>query len=506
MSTGPLPAITSISTSEAAFGSTITVDGQNFGSSQDTLTVGGSSDGVDIQSWSDTRIIFVLLDPASSGRVTVTTDHSTSHEGIDLRVTSPHFTFDSIGGAPTVVQGNPLRIVTTCNFKNGFANVVTPTVVDDPTGTGTFNPTTITGSGGSLYSLDTSTLPPGSYTLTIRASADGRADREHTFTFKVALVDSLPLQSFGIPVTGPSFDVTSQGSFSLNGTPLDAAGNPLPTEGAVITSSNPSVVRAIEVSNFFFGDETRLFAIANGSSTLTFSYPDGFSRTIDVNVDFPTTARITAIGISPPVVSNAGTDVVTVNAAATGIISISYTGDLSIENWDTNWFDSNRSLVSTFEVSPQQRPGTFLFQANTAGFGGETASLPATLTVVNGSGSGRISGEIFKAAADDFPDTSGTIELYPAGGDGTTPGLSGFINAMGRATFDLAGIAPGDYKLRFNNASQAVASSWYPNALNFAAAATLTIAPSTHLQNVLLFLPPSPVCDHRTPHRPTHHS
>ncbi|MDG2123651.1 MAG: IPT/TIG domain-containing protein [Verrucomicrobiales bacterium] len=87
MSPGPLPAITSISTSEAAFGSTITVDGRNFGSSQDALTVGGSSDGVDIQSWSDTRIIFVLLDPASSGRVTVTTDHSTSHEGIDLRVT-----------------------------------------------------------------------------------------------------------------------------------------------------------------------------------------------------------------------------------------------------------------------------------------------------------------------------------------------------------------------------------------------------------------------------------
>ena len=86
---------------------------------------------------------------------------------------SPDFTLASSPASQSVTQGAGTTYTQTVAALNGFNGAVALTVSGLPTGaTGTFSPTSVTGSGTSTLTVTTAvTTPAGTYTLTITGTS-----------------------------------------------------------------------------------------------------------------------------------------------------------------------------------------------------------------------------------------------------------------------------------------------------------------------------------------------
>ena len=83
----PLPVVTGIYPASATAGSTVTINGFQFGSSQGSSVVRiGSVNCDQIMSWTDTQIQCIVPDTASSGAVIVVTDTWTSIDSVILKI------------------------------------------------------------------------------------------------------------------------------------------------------------------------------------------------------------------------------------------------------------------------------------------------------------------------------------------------------------------------------------------------------------------------------------
>ena len=83
----PLPVVTGIYPASATAGSTVTINGFQFGSSQGSSVVRiGSVNCDQILSWTDTQIQCIVPDTASSGAVIVVTDTWTSIDSVILKI------------------------------------------------------------------------------------------------------------------------------------------------------------------------------------------------------------------------------------------------------------------------------------------------------------------------------------------------------------------------------------------------------------------------------------
>jgi hypothetical protein len=106
---------------------------------------------------------YTLTITGMSGSLT----HSTT---VNLVVNAPpDFSISASPSSQTVTQGNSTTYTTTISALNGFTGTVSFSVSGLPTGaTGSFNPTSVAGSGNSTLTVMTaSTTPAGTYTLTI---------------------------------------------------------------------------------------------------------------------------------------------------------------------------------------------------------------------------------------------------------------------------------------------------------------------------------------------------
>jgi len=86
---------------------------------------------------------------------------------------APDFTLTASPSSQTVVQGASATYTATVTPSGGFTGTVTFSVSGLPTGaSGSFNPTSVSGSGTSTLTVSTSTTtPPGSYALTITGTS-----------------------------------------------------------------------------------------------------------------------------------------------------------------------------------------------------------------------------------------------------------------------------------------------------------------------------------------------
>ena len=83
----PPPVVTGTYPASATAGSTVTINGFQFGSSQGTSVVRiGNVNCDQILSWTDTQIQCIVPDTASSGAVIVVTDTWTSNDSVTLKI------------------------------------------------------------------------------------------------------------------------------------------------------------------------------------------------------------------------------------------------------------------------------------------------------------------------------------------------------------------------------------------------------------------------------------
>lgn len=118
----------------------------------------------------------------------------------------PDFSITASPASQTVTQGGGTSYTATVTALGGFTGTVNFSVSGLPSGaTGTFSPTSVTGSGSSTLSVSTSsTTPAGTYTLTITGTSGALV---HSTTVKL-VVNPVNPPDFTISVSPTSLNVT----------------------------------------------------------------------------------------------------------------------------------------------------------------------------------------------------------------------------------------------------------------------------------------------------------
>ena len=170
--------------------------------------------------------------------------------------TTPNFTISATPSSQTVLAGAGTSYAATVTPSGGFTGNASFSVSGLPSGaTGSFNPTSVAGSGSSTLSISTSsTTPVGTYPLTIKGTS-GSLVRSTTVTLVVNAatadftISATPSSqtvlagagtSYSATVT-PSGGFTGNASFSVSGLPSGVTGSFSPTSVAGSGSSTLSV-------------------------------------------------------------------------------------------------------------------------------------------------------------------------------------------------------------------------------------------------------------------------
>ncbi|MBZ5642597.1 MAG: choice-of-anchor D domain-containing protein [Acidobacteriia bacterium] len=107
---------------------------------------------------------------------------------------SPNFSLTATPALRSVIQGSGTTFTSTVGALGGFTGVVSFSVSGLPTGaTGTFSPTTVTGSGSSTLTVTTlTTTPTGTYPLTVTGTSGSLV---HTANTTLVVLPPVPLGS-----------------------------------------------------------------------------------------------------------------------------------------------------------------------------------------------------------------------------------------------------------------------------------------------------------------------
>jgi FtsP/CotA-like multicopper oxidase with cupredoxin domain len=207
------PAITAVSPNYGAFAAVVTVTGSNFGATQgaSTLTFNGTpatSTSFFTMSWSNTQIIAIVPQGATSGNLVVTVG--------------------GVASNPVAFSVYPAPVVTGISPTSGPVGTtvtITGTNLEDPEGKGSvqFNGIATPILSQSSTSLQVK-IPAGATTGTFRVHASGAGYTSPTFTVTTPTIAAVS-PNYGafaavVTVTGSNFGAT-QGSSALtfNGTP-----------------------------------------------------------------------------------------------------------------------------------------------------------------------------------------------------------------------------------------------------------------------------------------------
>ncbi len=142
---------------------------------------------------------------------------------------NPDFALSRNPTSRTVTAGSSTSYTITVSALNGFTGGVSLSLSGLPSGaTGTFNPTSVTGSGSSTLTVttDSSATPAGTYTLTIHGDS-GTLSHTATATLVVNPVSSLPSGWSDTDIGAPGLAGSASfnaGTFTVNGSGSDIFG------------------------------------------------------------------------------------------------------------------------------------------------------------------------------------------------------------------------------------------------------------------------------------------
>ncbi|MBW2037572.1 MAG: carboxypeptidase regulatory-like domain-containing protein [Deltaproteobacteria bacterium] len=491
LSPGSIPHVTGISPASGDYGTSLTITGTGFGTTEGLISIGGSSEGITITHWSDTTVTVTVGEPARSGRVYVVADYVESNPDLSFTVTSPHATVDVMDDDVTVIKGQTAYFVVALDFKNGFT---TEDGIDftlmDPGGTiqnPVFTPVPIKNPGGVLLKIDTANLGSGKYPLLIQAIKGGNLYCSVPIFLEVVTVSDIKFYEYtdGNKDYITSKNVTTQGTLDIYCEPeaYDLAGNPIDIWSIPLTleSGNTS---AVAVYACDYGGYN-IYAAASGSATLTATTPDGFSSTLDVTVDLSQSPTVSATLDGQSTLSISNADTATHTFSASSETALTEAGDWDIFDTEhSTWEDDNKRFTKQFTLKQPAPLGTYLFYAKTSGAVGYAA-----LTIYNDRNTySAISGGTWSVDPSLPPwDIEWfTLEFYAESGAFSFSRSAGSCHSGGR--FSLAAIPPGSYYIKCVPSEYApVKPQWYPNATSMAGAEPVTFTAGQETGDICFF-------------------
>jgi len=395
-----VPNLTSLSPTSGPAGTSVTIAGTNFGSTQGSSTVAFSGVTTTPTSWSNTQIVVPVPSGTTPGNVVVTVSNSNSN-GLSFTDTSAGIVGVSPGsgeiGIPVTITG------VSFGSSQGSSTVTFNGTVGSPTSWGNTQIVVPVPSGAAN----------GSIVVTVSATASNGVYFAVTVPSITALSQSLGTTGTAVTISGSNFGAT-QGSSTVTfngtaGTPTSWSSTsivvPVPTaasDGNVVvtvgtSSSNGASfsvlpnITSISPPSGLVGTTITItgtgFGTTQGTSTLTFN---GTAAT-------PTSWSNTSVVVAVPSGATSGNVLVTV----AGLISIGQMFDVL----PTGWLDQDVGSV---------------------GIAGSATYLNETFTV-NGSG-----GDIYGNA-------DGMHFVYQSlSGDGTI--IARLVNFQCSSTFPKAGV------------------------------------------------------------------
>lgn len=496
LTVNPVPVVHRLTAGCGNLGDTVVIQGNHFGSSPGQVFFGGHVAG-NVTLWTDTEVRAQIVDPAMGGAPLLFTADQVENLGMSyFEILSPHYTVTPLNRLVRVVKGQTVEIPLRIEFLNGFnsAGGITFAVVEDPPGDGlftAFSPTPIKQDGGVILKIDTAGLTAGAHVFTIRSSEGATAARNVPVTVEVVTVNDITFSQYNQgtsswdPISGP-LTVTKQGEISqLQATLIASSGPNLSTYEVPVTISSSNPGRVLHYTDFL--GTSRFYSLANGSATLTLIAPDGFSKELVINVNFPASPAITSIGLSPASVDNSGTPNVSFGVMANSALGSAGFMNLQLNEISSGFSNGNQDYTQTFSVIPGTKPGLYEFYA-TIGSSPETARAVSLLQVVNASGKGEIRGAMRLIDNSFGHNLGGTLEFY----DASTGSLL-FTHDLNIFAFDsdyiVSYLTPGTYKLRYVPTTfTGLQPQWYPNAGNIADAVPVVVGAGNVVSEVNFFL------------------
>ena len=359
----PTASITSLSTSSGPVGTTVTIGGSNFGSSQGSsiVTFNGVAATVSGSNWTTSSITTTVPSGATTGNVVVTVNGAPSN-GMNFTVTVPTPSITSLSQSSGSV-GTSINI----NGANFGASEGSSTV----TFGGTAATPTTWGSG-----LIAVPVPPGALTGNVVVNVSGASSNGLPFTV-APVISAMSSNSVapGLPVTVYGYNFgSSPGTVMFNGVagsptswnsttivvPVPSgvtSGNLVVTAGSLSSNSFPysvvtnPVISTVSPASGWFGTSVTItganFGSAPGSvtfngvpgsptswnsSTIVVPVPNGASSGNVVVTVGPAPSSGVAFTVQPFVQSNFGAETFTTNASS---VAVPYTaaqtaGDLNV--------------------------------------------------------------------------------------------------------------------------------------------------------------------------------
>ncbi len=491
---GPVPLLTSVSPSAVAYGANLVIQGAHFGAETGHVTLGGRTNGLTVQSWSDTQIIVAVNDPCEDGVLTVEAGGVRSWQSRHVTMASPHYQFAAVPAKALAIPGQRLPIAVFVDFRNGFepAGGITLSVAGGAEGS-FWSPTgPLLRGGGCELILDTTGMTPGRRQVTLTAAGGGLQPRAITVDLDLRALGDVRVLYYQnddwLPLDGAQF--TRQGSVRLQLQMFDTEGREISTEVPRLspTSSNPD---AVDVHNDLapWGNSS-LLVCGSGSAVLTANLPGGGVWTASVKAVIPSHPSFTSAIFDHYPMAN--------TPEATNRFTVTASDPMTQFSWgfqglwgsilDGDWGWQNYSYSGLFQLGEAIEPGNYLFYAS-ANVNGQPLSISRRLRVVNDPAAGMVCGRIARLGGSGHGhEISGVLEFHdPVSGD-----LRFERNIwVWTSEYTAACVTPGAYKIRWvpeNFGSPRLEPQWYPNAATLADAQTVVVQAGLVATNIHFFL------------------
>jgi len=290
---GNTPAINGVTPASGTVGSSVTIAGSNFGTTQGTSTVRFGSTNAAVTSWSASQVVATVPNVAAGAQAVVVTVNGVASNAASFTVTTvtqPDFTIARNPTSLTVNRGANGTVAITLTRSGGFTGAVSLTATGLPTGvTATFSPQSTTGNTSTLTLAASATATLGNATVTINASGGGTIPPHST---TVALTVGSGSTGGGATVTGA---VTSNSPWFIEEqVRLD---NPAPITALTVTltvARNPSGLSVSGQYNTVGGQLTQ--SSSTSATQLVYTWTLGAGQTLAAGTSRVFAAQIGGTG------------------------------------------------------------------------------------------------------------------------------------------------------------------------------------------------------------------
>ena len=391
----------------------------------------------------------------------------------DICLAQGSYTITALSPDIRVVQGQIARLAVKVDFLDGFTTSggISFSVPEDTGGITSFAPVPLQCAGGTELSINTATLPAGTYNWSIKSSEANSSDKYTTFTLKVVTVTDMTLGS-------SSITANQQGKMNIFVSGICSDGLELSSGAYTLASENPDVFGVYpeiwEMSGYAF------YAQESGVTSLTATCVDGFTKSVPVSITIPAYPKILSVFTSPSIVNNSGLDLINVSVTSNAPLS-SVSWNIPYQGWlEGEFYDGNTYYAGYGYLQPGCEPGVYLMKSNW----GETFPYRVgALTVVDDPANGQIKGRKYLMEQGGMQHFDGSLEIYDMAGN--------LVKTWNRFSMDNSiygySITPGTYRVRYATYG-GVRPQWYPNANSFETAGDVVVIAGEAVENINFFL------------------